>query len=103
MALELGNVSAAVAAERAILANLELRGKLNGQFVQRHEVTRLSVLLSPDWGRIRQVFSNTFAQFPEAKPASLAFAAALHAMETDAAKEITERKTPLVLEHEATA
>jgi hypothetical protein len=38
LALELGNASGAVAAERAITNNLELVAKLLGQLVQHHEI-----------------------------------------------------------------
>ena len=60
LALELGNASGAIAAERAITSNLELVAKLLGTLMQRHEVTRTSILISaratsncgkPSWRR----------------------------------------------------
>src|SRR3954468_11240399 len=49
MALDLGDVRAAVAVEGAITANLTLVAKLLGQLVQRHEVRRTSILISADY------------------------------------------------------
>ena len=46
LALELGNASGAVAAERAITSNLELVAKLLGSIVQHHSTTHTSILKS---------------------------------------------------------
>jgi hypothetical protein len=96
MALELGDVRSAVATERVIVSNLELVAKLLGQLVQRHEVTRTSILLSPDYLALRSALVAALRPFPEA---AKAVGAALHALESQAAQDISERKTPLVIEH----
>lgn len=95
LALELGNASGAVAAERAITSNLELVAKLLGTLVQRHEVMRTSVLISADYLKLRQVLIAALRPYPEA---ARAVGAALHDIEANAAKDITERKQPLLLE-----
>jgi hypothetical protein len=102
LALELGDVRASVAAEGGITQNLSLVGKLLGQLVQRHDVRHSSVLLSPDYLRLRQVLTTTLRAFPAA---AAAVSAALFAMESDAAKDITDAAgkpaPPPVIEHQA--
>lgn len=98
LALELGDAGGAVAAERAIISNLELVAKLLGSIVQRHEVTRTSILISADYLQLRQSLIAALRPYPEA---ARAVGAALHGIEVDAAKDITERKQPLVLQAEA--
>lgn len=95
LATELGNASGAIAAERAITSNLELVAKLLGTIVQRHEVTRTSILISADYLQLRQSIVTALRPYPEA---ARAVGAALHGIETSAAKAITERKQLLVLE-----
>jgi hypothetical protein len=103
----LGDTSGTVRAERAITQNLELVAKLLGQLVQHHQVTHASVLVSPDYLRLRQVLIDTLRPFPAAV---LAVGKALAALETTAAEEIRARasakangKAPLVIEHRAEA
>jgi hypothetical protein len=84
-ALELGDTRAATAAERAILANLELVGRLLGTLVVRHEVKRTSILISADYLELRSTLLATLRRFPEA---AKAVGAALHELETRAADEI---------------
>ena len=85
LALELGNASGAIAAERAITNNLELVSKLLGMLIQRHEVTRTSILISADYLQLRQVIVQALQPYPEA---ARAVAHALHTIEVDAAKDI---------------
>jgi hypothetical protein len=95
LATELGNASGAIAAERAITSNLELVAKLLGTIVQRYEVTRTSILISADYLQLRAAIVGALKGYPEA---ARAVGAALHGIETSAAKDISERKRPLVLE-----
>jgi hypothetical protein len=105
MAASLGDVRAATSAESVILSNLATVGKLLGTLVQHHAVTHSSVLLQPDYLRLRQVLVDTLRAFPEA---ARAVARALHALESDAARDITAtatkrqaRPATALLEHEA--
>jgi hypothetical protein len=95
MAMDLGDVRAAVAVENSTTANLTFVAKLLGQLVQHVEVTRTSVLVSPDWLRIRQSLITAVRPYPEA---SRAVGAVLCELETAVAKDITERKSALVIE-----
>jgi hypothetical protein len=100
LALELGDVRAAVAAEGAITKNLGVTGKLLGTLVQRHEVTHSSVLLTPDYLRLRQALVLALRPYPDA---ARAVGAALHTLESDAAKDITPPaagRAPVVIEHD---
>lgn len=98
LSLELGNAAGAVAAERAITSNLELVAKLLGSIVQRHEVTRTSILISADYLTLRASLVQALRPYPDA---ARAVGQALHSIETDAARVITERGQPLVLEAQA--
>lgn len=98
MALDLGDVKAAVAVERSVTANLELVSKLLGMLVQRHEVRSTSILISPDYLALRAAIVKALQPFPEA---ARAVGAALHALEAKAAQDITQdaaRGRPLLLE-----
>jgi hypothetical protein len=83
--LELGDVGGATRAERSITANLELVGKLLGQLIQRHEVRSTSILVSPDYLRLRSVLVNALRPFPEA---AQTVGRALHELEARAAVDI---------------
>jgi hypothetical protein len=96
LATSLGDARSALMAESRITANLELVAKLLGQLVQRHETTHTSILLSPDYIRLRQILVETLRPYPEI---AAKVAAALRAIESDAAKTIAESKRPLVIEH----
>ena len=102
LALELGNSSAAISAEKAITSNLELVARLLGSIVQRHEVTRTSILISADYLQLRQSIVTALRPYPDA---AMAVGRALHDLETQAAKDITARagngKAPLLIEAEA--
>jgi hypothetical protein len=88
LALEFQDIKAAVSVEAAIGANLSLAAKLLGQLVSVHDHRHTSLLLTPDYLRLREVLVTTLRAFPEA---GRAVAAALHAIESEAAADITSR------------
>jgi hypothetical protein len=105
LAASLGDVRGAVSAESAITGNLALVGKLLGQLVQVHDVRHTSILISADYIKLRQTLVAALRPFPEA---ARAVGAALHALETDAAQDITARAkgtaarpAPVLIEHDA--
>jgi hypothetical protein len=98
VALECGDVRGNIAAENAITANLALAGKLLGMLVQVHDVRHTSLLVSPDYLKLRDALRTALAPHPEA---ARAVAAALFKLESDAARDITDAaaRKPLVIEH----
>jgi hypothetical protein len=88
LATELGDVRGAVAAENAITGNLKLVAQLLGQLVQHHDLRHTSILISPDYLRLREVLVRALRPFPAA---AQAVGAALCAMEAEAAKDITAK------------
>lgn len=90
-ALESGDVHTMVKAEAAIGANIALGAKLTGQLVQLHDVRHTSILLTPDYLRLRQALIEALRAFPEA---ARAVGAALHGLEADAAKDVTDAAAP---------
>jgi len=100
MALELGDVRAAVQVENSVLANLALVGRLLGQLITHHEIRSTSILVSPDYLQLRSAIVRALRPYPEA---ARAVGQALALLETAAAKDITEAKAPLMLEHQAVA
>jgi hypothetical protein len=95
LAMELGDVGKCVAAERAITENLSLVAKLLGQLVTHHEVRSTSILISADYLSLRQAIITALRPFPDA---AQAVGQALAQLELAAAKDITERGRPLLLE-----
>jgi hypothetical protein len=95
MAFEEREVNAATTVERAITNSLELTSKLLGQLVTHHQVTHTGILISADYLKLRQAIITALRPFPEA---AKAVGAALAQLETEAAKEISEAKAPLLLE-----
>jgi hypothetical protein len=95
LAIELGDIKAAVAAENAITANLTLVAKLLGQLVQHHEVRRVDLLVSADYLQLRSALLVALRPFPQA---ARAVGQALHTLEAEAAKEIaaTDRRPPMI-------
>lgn len=89
MAMDIGDVRAAVAVERAITSNLELVARLLGQLVQHHEVRSTSILISADYISLRHAIIAALKPYPEA---SRAVGAALARLEQAAAKEIVETR-----------
>jgi hypothetical protein len=98
-ALADGETTVAVQCERVIASNLEICGKLLSKFVLRHEHHHAHLLIHPDYLRLRQALLAALRPYPDACAAA---AAALHALETDGAKDITQAERPL-LEHQSTA
>lgn len=98
-AIDYGDVKAAISAEAAITSNLALVGKLLGMIVQRHDVRSTSLLISADYLALRQVIVSKLQAFPEA---ARVVGAALHQMESDAAKDITKRAGKPLLTLDAT-
>jgi hypothetical protein len=99
LAASLGDIKGAVQAENSIQSNLSLVARLLGQLATHHNVTHTSLLVSPDYLRLRQALVGALRPYPEA---GRAVAAALYALESDAAKQITAAaKPPLVIEHQA--
>ena len=102
IALEAQDVRAAVAVEGAITSNLTLVAKLMGQLVQVHDVRHSSILISPDYLALRTKLFEALRPFPDAMRA---VGAALHTMESDAAKDITSKvakpkPAPMLIEHD---
>jgi len=95
LALEMGDVRAANGTEARITDNLRLVGQLLDQFTIRHEVTHKSVLVSADYLQLRQVLLVALKPHPEAMRD---VARALHALESDAAKQISEAKPALIID-----
>jgi hypothetical protein len=96
-AIDYGDIKAAISAEGAITGNLALVGKLLGMIVQRHDVRSTSLLISADYLAVRQAIVMALRPFPEA---ARAVGAALHRLESEAARDITQRagKPPLVID-----
>ena len=59
--------------------NLELVGKYLGEFAQHQVQTNISILVTPQYLKLRQVLVQTLQPFPEARRA---VAAALHSLES---------------------
>src|SRR5262245_11182226 len=103
LAMEAGAPHVAVAAEGRITTNLELVSKLLGQLVHVHDVRHTSVLVSPDYIRLRQVLVEALKPHPAA---ALDVGRALAALEQAEAERIREKangKAPLTIEHQAGA
>jgi hypothetical protein len=95
MCFEQGELHAATAVEARISASLELTSKLLGMIVQHHSTTHTDILISSDYLALRAAIIAALKPFPDA---SRAVATALGTLEIKAAKDIAERKTPLLLE-----
>jgi len=105
-AAEMGDTRGAIAAESAILSNLVVVGKLLGQLVQHHSVTHSSLLISPDYLRLRSVLVDALRPYPDA---ARTVSAALHRLESDAARDISAaaatqkaKPVPAVIDHAPT-
>jgi hypothetical protein len=101
-ARQLGDVPATVAAERALTGTLVVTGKLVGQFTTKIDVRHSHVLLDPQWLRMRQAIVVALRGHPNAMRA---VAAAMQALEADAARDITAsahkgRAAPPLIEHD---
>ncbi len=97
LAASLGDVRGCVAVEGAITSNLTLVARLLQQLIQVHDVRHTSILVSPDYLKLRAALVKALAPFPEA---ARAVGAALHAIEAEGALDITARaKAPALIEH----
>ena len=96
-ALEADLPGVAVRCESAILQNLELVSKLLGQLVHRTEVTSRSILISPDYLRLRAILIEELRPHPEI---ASRVAQRIAALENEAAAEITSapKATPVLIE-----
>src|SRR5215472_5635323 len=101
LAVELGAPAIAIAGEGRITANLELVSKLLGQLVNVHDVRHTSILISPDYIRLRQALTIALRPHPAA---ARDVAAALGRLEQDAAEEIAAaagKPNGKLIEHQA--
>jgi hypothetical protein len=105
LALELQDVRAAVSVESAVTANLNLAAKLLGQLTTVIDHRTTSLLLSPDYLRLRETLVTVLRAHPEA---ARDVAAALHRLESECATDIQARATkppkpvqvePVMIEH----
>jgi hypothetical protein len=87
-ALEANLPGIAVRCENAILNNLELVSRLLGQLVSRHEVTSRSILLTPDYLKLRAILIEELRRFPEI---ASRLAQRIAELEKEAANEIITR------------
>jgi hypothetical protein len=99
LALGLGDVGAAVSAEKGITAALSMSAKLLGMLTTTIDVRHTSLLVSPDYLKLRQVLVQALRSHPEALRD---VSAALHRLESDAARDITAKASkpePALIEH----
>ena len=96
-ALEADLPGVAIRCESAILQNLELVSKLLGQLVHRTELTSRSILISPDYLRLRAILIEELRPHPEI---ASRVAQRIAALENEAAAEITSapKATPVLIE-----
>jgi hypothetical protein len=86
MATDFGDVKAAVSAEGAITANLQLVSRLLGMLVSVSEHRSTSILISSDYLALRSAIIGALKPYPDA---ARAVGEALHRLEAEAAKDIT--------------
>jgi hypothetical protein len=102
MATDFGDVKAAVSAEGAIAANLQLVSRLLGMLINRRETRSTSILISSDYLALRAAIVAALRPYPQA---ARAVGEALHRLEAQAAHDITaaaggHRPEPKLIEHE---
>jgi hypothetical protein len=85
MAVDKTDVRGAMAVERGVTANLELTARLLGEITTHHQVTSTSVLLTPDYMKLRRTIVDALRDHPAA---GLAVSAALHRLEVESAEAI---------------
>jgi hypothetical protein len=83
-AIALEDLSAIARLSSQIHTNLELVGKYLGEFARHSVQTNISLLVTPEYLKLRTALLQALADFPEAK---YAVAAVLHDIEGAAAKE----------------
>jgi hypothetical protein len=84
-AMEAGEVAPVVSLARVIHQNIELVGKYLGLFAQHHVTTKVNILVSEDYLRLRHELTLALRPFPEARRA---VADRLHALEGDIAAKM---------------
>jgi hypothetical protein len=84
-AFEAKQFQAAIGAERAVTANLDLLSKVLGLIITKHEVRSTSLLISPDYLALRHALVEALKPYPEAMAA---VGKALHELEAKAAADI---------------
>jgi hypothetical protein len=96
-ALEADLPGIAVRCEASILSNLELVSKLLGQLVHRTEITSRSILISPDYLRLRAILIEELLPHPEI---ASRIAERIAALENEAAAELTLKPNaaPILIE-----
>jgi hypothetical protein len=97
-AMAAGDTYHAIAADRAVLANLELTAKLLGQLITRHEVRSTAILISADYLKLRAAITAALRPFPDA---AAAVASALATIEAEAAADIKASRPLLLAEASA--
>ena len=103
LAASLGNLAAAISAERSITENLRLVAQLLGSLIQRHEhTTKHSIFVSADYLEIREALLDVLKAHPEARAT---LSQALSRLETKEAQRIIDSAKPraLTIEHQPTA
>jgi hypothetical protein len=83
-----GDYKAAIAAERAMLQDLEIVGRLVGTLINRSEVTHKHLTTHPQYLRIRAILIEELRSHPEV---AARIAARLAQVEQNEADEIMER------------
>jgi hypothetical protein len=83
----MGDTHGAVAAERVVISNLELVGKLLGTLISRSEVSH-NLLVSPDYVRLRPVVIQALRPHTAA---ARDVNCALAELEAEAAREISSK------------
>jgi len=91
LAIDIGDPGAAINGERAITTNLKEVGKLLGLLINVHETRHQSLLMHPDYLKLRETLLSALAPFPDAR---MAVGRALVGMETQVATEIHLKAVP---------
>jgi hypothetical protein len=84
-AFEAENYQAAIAAERGVVANLDLLSRVLGLIITKHETRSTHLLVSPDYLALRHALVEALKPYPEAMAA---VGRALHELESKAAADI---------------
>jgi hypothetical protein len=97
-AFEAGQYAAAIGAERAVTANLDLLSRVLGLIITKHQTTSTHLLISPDYLALRAALVEALRPHPAAMAD---VAKALHALESKAAEDITAKANgkTLTIEH----
>ena len=103
LAASLGNLAAAISAERSITENLRLVAQLLGTLVQRHEVTnKTSVFINSDYLELREALLDVLKAHPEARETLMRALSKLETKEAARMIDAAKPKQPLTIEHHPT-